>query len=188
MIYFYEVIEEEKPKAVSDKYGVVRILGKFHIKEHFNMTVVAEVYTKNMAEYIVNVLNEDSKKRTEEFNIELKKEQEEKQIEIRIKNGSKIKLDNSDKNNMATGISKSLLMNLHNRKEAIGNMALEQDLRFLWGDSIIDGLLSFMDFENVLIWLDEPNEWFDGMSPKEAVNENGLKCLDDVINHQMFGL
>ena len=179
MIYFYEKIEEETPKIVSKEYGAVRMLGKFHIKEHCNMSVVAEVYSENTAKHIVELLNEDSKKRTEEFNIERKKEQEGKQAEIRMRNGSLIVVS-EESHNKVRGLSKSLL----HHHDYIGKIALEQDMRALWGDGIVDGLLNLMDFNNILMWLDEPNKWFDGDSPKEAVKKKGISCLEDMIRHQ----
>jgi len=184
MIYFYEKIEEETPKCISEEFGAVRMLGKFHIKEHFNMSVIAEVYTENTAKHIVELLNKDSKKRTEEFDAERKKEKEDKQIEIRMKNGSMIVCNQDDNKDVVRGFSQSLLTNLHNRAEGMAKMALEQDMKALWGESIVQGLLNLMDFDNILIWLDEPNEQFEGMTPKEAVNKNGIKCLDDMIRRK----
>ena len=101
-----------------------------------------------------------------------KKEKEDSQIQHIMENGSIVNIEEDVGDDPLRGSSQISLLS---------NIALEQDIRCFWGDDIVDELLNIMDFRNILLWINEPNKYFGGMTPTEAVNKNGLKCLEDML-------
>ena len=68
------------------------------------------------------------------------------------------------------------------------NIGVEQDLRALWGDLLIDTLLEYMDFKGLLKWINEPNEWFDKRTPKEVAWVDGTEHIWELIEkHRVNG-
>ena len=65
----------------------------------------------------------------------------------------------------------------------IGNIALEQDIRAIWGDKSVDALLDVMDFKSMLSWMKESNEWFNGNTPCQAFSDKGEDIILEFVNH-----
>lgn len=68
------------------------------------------------------------------------------------------------------------------RCKALTNIKLEQDLRILWGDLLIENLLEIMEFEALLKWIHEPCEYFDNRTPSNVARVDGSDCIWDCID------
>jgi len=66
--------------------------------------------------------------------------------------------------------------------KALTNIKLEQDLRILWGDLLIENLLEIMEFEALLKWIHEPCEYFDNRTPSNVARVDGSDCIWDCID------
>ena len=68
------------------------------------------------------------------------------------------------------------------------NIYMEEDLRALWGDFLVDALLEIMDFDKLIKWVNEPNEWFDNRTPNEVAFKDGTEHIWELIDsHKMNG-
>jgi len=69
--------------------------------------------------------------------------------------------------------------------ENLSDVEIEKEIRELYGDKIIDDLLNCMDFKELVVWLEEPNKWFDNKTPLSSINFNGAQHMEEMIeNHK----
>lgn len=65
MVYFIETVREDKyTDETPNGYG------EWNILEHLNMSVVAKVYHKNMADHIIKLLNADAQEVRRKYEME----------------------------------------------------------------------------------------------------------------------
>lgn len=72
----------------------------------------------------------------------------------------------------------------HSKGIALGNIALEQDIRAIWGNEVVDALLDIMDFKDILEWIDKPNEFFDNKKPKDVVGDK--KSVEPILEFVLY--
>jgi len=66
------------------------------------------------------------------------------------------------------------------------NVRLEEQLRSLLGDFLLDDILELMSFDRLVKWIDEPNEYFDGRSPSEVIKVDGVEHIEELVGSQKF--
>jgi len=111
---------------------------------------------------------------------------------LEMDNGSKISVSNS--NDRARGASNNLLelneikmdsneklLRQKRLSEGLTNIKIEQDIRAIWGDLIVEELLEIMDFEELLKWINEPNDFFAKRTPCEVAKIDGIEHIWDFV-------
>jgi len=167
--------------------------------EYYDSFGVSLVYTEHQADSWYSNTETDvpiDEKKASEIIAWLREKYHRK---YKMDNGSTIAISNSD--DKITGVSDNLLelngietdsnSNVLRQKrlaEGLTNIKLEQDLRILWGDLLVESLLEIMSFKELLKWIDEPNEFLDNRTPKEVARVDGLEHIEELIeNHYQNG-
>jgi hypothetical protein len=71
--------------------------------------------------------------------------------------------------------------------ESKNRLSMEKQRKLNEARRLIVGLAEIMEPENIVPWLKKPNEWFDGRTPLEAMDEGKVDKIWELIFHTKAG-